>query len=369
MSKICHLFLMLGVWGSGVAMGHAQNIISRNAVIAIVHDTVITYGDVLKLTDPMSEGLENQYFDQPQLLKQRLVEVRTEGLNILIERKLILHDFETAGYNIPESIIDEEIKERVRKRFGDQERLIQTLKALGQTRESFRREWREQIIEEALRSKHVSAEIIISPYKIEAYYATNQEQFRVEDEVKLRSIWLGCGPDEEVERVKGLAMDILAKIGSGRPVAEMADYDQDSKKGAPQWVHRKSLNLGLTDIFFKLKAGEHSGVVGFWKEPGGLCWIYQYNKEGKIVTARRYGEREGKDVFLDEKKGQELEPDKLPIPQGFYLLAVEETRGSHIRPLAEVRDNIERTLVVEERSRIQKRWIDKLKNKIFWRTF
>jgi len=44
---------------------------------------------------------------------------------------------------------------------------------------------------------------------------------------------------------------------------------------------------------------------------------------------------------------------------------VEEKQEQRIKPLTEVHDDIERTLIAQERSRLHKRWIDRLKTKSF----
>lgn len=363
--------LVLSLLLTGARANLAQDIINVNGVVAVVHDMVITRGDVIYLTEPLLISLESQYRDRPQMLLQKRDEALQEGLSHLIERKLILHDFNTAGYNMPESIIEEDIKDRVRKRFGDRVRLIQTLKAEGRTYESFRKEVREQFIEEALRAHHVSSEIIISPYKIEAYYATNQARYQVDDQVKLRMIRVARAAADDLEQVKKRALEILNKIETGTPFAEMAGiYHQGTQPaGDWGWVNNTTLFKGLTDIFFKLKAGEHTGVIGRGNETDRLYWIYEYDKSGKIVSARKYGLSEDKEILLAEKPSEELAAANLVEPQEFYLLQVEETRGSHVQSLADVRAEIESLLIAQERARLQKRWIDRLQEKTFVQRF
>jgi parvulin-like peptidyl-prolyl isomerase len=56
-------------------------------------------------------------------------------------------------------------------------------------------------------------------------------------------------------------------------------------------------------------------------------------------------------------------------PEACYLMLVEDRRPAHVRPLGELRDEIERTLMLEQRARLQKRYVDKLKAKTFVRYF
>jgi hypothetical protein len=58
------------------------------------------------------------------------------------------------------------------------------------------------------------------------------------------------------------------------------------------------------------------------------------------------------------------------MPEGdCYVLLVEDARTAHYKPLPEVRDQIERNLILEERNRLEKKWIDRLKKKTFVNTF
>src|SRR5437899_8690405 len=104
-----------------------------NGVAVIVNDKIITYQDIeLFVAQPM-ELLERQYLSQPETLQKKKVELRTDGLEQLVERELILHEFKTAGYNLPESYLDDVVAERVKQRFGDRATATKTLKENGMT--------------------------------------------------------------------------------------------------------------------------------------------------------------------------------------------------------------------------------------------
>ena len=59
----------------------------------------------------------------------------------------------------------------------------------------------------------------------------------------------------------------------------------------------------------------------------------------------------------------------IETPQALYIMLVEQQRTTHTKPLADVREDIEKTLIVQERERLQKQYIEKLKQKIFFRYF
>ena len=94
---------------------------------------------------------------------------------------------------------------------------MKTFQAQGKTFEQFRKEMRDQYIDSALRNKNISQEIIISPYKMENYYLAHQDDFKIEDEIKLRMIVLNKTSADDTNTVK-LAREILTKIKDRRDV-------------------------------------------------------------------------------------------------------------------------------------------------------
>jgi peptidyl-prolyl cis-trans isomerase SurA len=294
-----------------------------NGIYVIVNEAVITYQEVELGIAPLVDLLQSQYGNQPQVLQQKVQQTRTEKIEELVTRQLILHDFKSAGYQLPESIVDDVVNERVRRNFGDRATLTKTLQAQGITYETFRKQQREQIIIEELIRKNISSEkILISPHKIETYYAAHADEFKLGDQVKLRMIVLNKNTDNP-EAAKKLAQEILNKIEGGASFSEMASvYSEGSQKaqgGDRGWIERSYFKKELSDAAFSLKAGQHSGVID--------------------------------------------------LPEACYLMLVEEVRAAHVRPLQEVRLEVENKLKTQEHARMQKQWIDRLKNKSFVRYY
>jgi parvulin-like peptidyl-prolyl isomerase len=126
--------------------------------------------------------------------------------------------------------------------------------------------------------------------------------------------------DQSAQRMAG---EILTQIKQGASFAQMASvYSQGSQRGQGGdwgWVERSVLRQQLADIAFALQPGQMSGI--------------------------------------------------LDTPQACYLMLVEQKRPAHVRPLSEVRDDIEATLRTQEQSRLEKQWIGELKKKTFIRYF
>src|ERR1041385_6563498 len=89
-----------------------------NGIKAVVHDSIVTKGEVERYTAPAEQVLRQQYRTQPKVYEQKLIEALNENLESLLERQLILRDFKAGGYNLPETIIDDAVQEEIRERHG-----------------------------------------------------------------------------------------------------------------------------------------------------------------------------------------------------------------------------------------------------------
>ncbi|HXT13370.1 MAG TPA: peptidyl-prolyl cis-trans isomerase [Candidatus Angelobacter sp.] len=295
-----------------------------DGIDSIVHDSVITFQDVDDASARVVQQLREEYAGQPDVLRQKLADAYKETLEELQERQLILHDFETAGYNLPESIIDEEFENYIKDKYhGDRVAFIKTLQEEGITYERARQDYRDTFIVEQMRIKNVSSAIIISPHKIETYYLDHKDDFKEEDRVKLRMIVLTNAPETDTTQTKRLAEEILGKLKGGASFADMATiYSQGSQArqgGEWDWVEKSVLRKELADVAFTLKPGQMSGVI--------------------------------------------------ETPGAYYIMLVEDRQDARVRPLADVRDQIEKLLLAKERTRLQQAWIEKLRKKTFVREF
>ena len=293
-------------------------------VDAVVHNSVVTYQEVDLSVAPFVQDLQRRYQGKPEAYQEKLTEILNDNLQQMISQQIILHEYERAGYKIPDSIIDQAVEERIRDKFGnDRAAFTKEMQAQGLTFEKFRQRVREQIIINAMQHNFVFEASIISPHKIEVYYAAHQADYQLDDRVKLRMIVLNKAVTDDGGQTKRMADEILAKIKAGTPFAEMASaYSQGSQAsqgGDLDWAEKKVLRKELADVAFTLKSGECSSI--------------------------------------------------LDLSDGYYILLVEAQDPAHVKPLKEVRAEIEKNIAIDDRNRLQKEWVDKLRKKTYVRLF
>jgi parvulin-like peptidyl-prolyl isomerase len=342
----------------------------RNGIAAVVNDSVITMQEVEEHVAVPLDALRRTHGKNPAQYHQKRLETLASGLEDLVVRQLILNDFKGAGIPVPETIIEDEIETRIRKRFGDRVTLTKTLQAQGVTFETFRQRVYDDMILQYMRQKNVAQAVVISPKKIEAYYTNNLVKFRLDDQVRLRMMVLKGTSAGSTEEARKLAREIIMKLDEGANFAEMAtiysEGSQQAEGGDWGWRERTYLRRGLSDIAFNLNPGQRSGLVGMGKGEEDGYVIYLYDKTGQLAIVRKYS---GKETLLEEKQVAPGEGEGIGEPSEFYLMLVEGKRPAHVRPLEEMRDDIEKELIAQEKARLQEAWVDRLRAKAFVRYF
>src|SRR5665213_2623535 len=78
-----------------------------DGINAVVGERVVTFAEVQDYTHLAAEALARQYAGQPDVFQQKLDAALNDGLEQLVERDLILHSFDTDGYKLPDSAVDD----------------------------------------------------------------------------------------------------------------------------------------------------------------------------------------------------------------------------------------------------------------------
>ncbi|PTX92188.1 parvulin peptidyl-prolyl isomerase [Verrucomicrobia bacterium LW23] len=308
-----------------------------DGVAAVVNKRVITFSEVRRLVGPAEQAVAQTM--QPAEAMQKIKELRLGALNTLIEKQLIIESFNEMGASIPDNIIDERIRSTIVEKFdGDRMAFVRTLAAQGLSIESYRTEIKNTFIVAALEARNVRQSVLISPYRIEQYYSENFKQYMQEDQVDLRIIFISAsafkerrlnakGVEEEFDPREEQIRAIYDRIVQGESFEDMArDYSEGvmrDRGGHMGWTKRGDISPTLANVAFKLRPGEMSKVI-------------------KIADT------------------------EMP---GYYLLKVDEVKRASVRPLAEVRDEIEGALIQNERLRLRQEWLDSLKVKAYVKMF
>lgn len=310
---------------SAVTPAPAQQATVVDGISAIVNQDVITISQVRELVGARERSLREVY--RGDELGERLNQLRLAALKDLIDRQLILQEFtkmQKDGANIPEHVVDDRVQSIIREEFGgDRGAFVRTLQAQGYTLTRFREIEREKIIVQAMRQSKMTDNFVISPTQIQNYYNNNKANFSTPEQVKLRMIVIRENDAGDIltgANKRQVAEEIRTKLVEGADFDRMAQmYSEDPSTqevgGDWGWIERNTLTENLSKAAFALKPGEVSPV--------------------------------------------------LALDGAYYILMVEARKSTQVKPITEVRDEIEGNLIQQERMKAQDRWLDTLRQKAF----
>lgn len=304
-----------------VSRSFAQKEQMVDGIAAVVNSNVITFGQVRELLMFRQRSLGQQQMTDE--MKEKMKASQEAAVKDLVDRQLIIDEFKTQGFQIPEYVVDDRMNSLIREEFGgDRTSFVRTLKAQGFSLSRFREVEKEKIIVQAMRQRAVKTDFVISPDKIEAFYRKNLDKYSTPEEIRLSMIVLrpdASGGDDPVAATREIAQEIRQKLADGADFPGMAQmYSQDSTAelgGDWGWIDRKTLTSELNGVAFSLSPGELSDVI--------------------------------------------------QVGDAFYIMRVEAKKAAVTKPLAEMRDEISQKLYEEERLRLQQQWIDGLRRKAF----
>ena len=345
-------------------------------ISAIVNDSVVTFHDVRDASRNSLGALEQIYIRQPELLQQKASAVMNEAREALVAKALIVDEFKNSIGVVPENMLDNQVNQQIRREFMDRENFRKSLRQKGMSMEKYRKMVHDDMIVRFMIDRNVRSAIIISPQKIEGYYTNHLDQYKVGNEVKLRMIVLRETSAPTMAAVKKLGQEIVTKLDAGEAFGEMAaiysEGSQRKQQGDWGWIDTDKMRRGLADVAFSLQPRERSPLIGLSYGQGEQYAVYRYDKQGRLVKVVKYSEKQGqKDQMIEEKdvSADDSSANGLPEPQEYYLMLVEDKRTARTKSLTEVKEEIERNLVVEERQRLHKQWIERLEAKAYVRRF
>jgi parvulin-like peptidyl-prolyl isomerase len=322
MTRIATFFaLALCVAGSA----WTQRVEVIDGIAAIVNNDVVTISQVRELIGARERSLREIYSGAE--LESKLNEMRLSAIKDLIDRQLILQEFkklQAKGASIPDYIVDDRVQAIIRQEFGgDRAAFVRTLQAQGYTLTRFKEIEKEKIIIQAMRQQKVDNNFVISPTQIQAYYDKNKQAYATPEQVKLRMIVIREGSSGDIPDIgskRELAEEIREKVAKGAEfdrMAEMYSEDETTQQvgGDWGWIERNTLNEKLTNVAFSLRPGEVSPVIA--------------------------------------------------IDNTYYIVMVEAKRHATIKPIGDVREEIEKNLIQQERTKAQQRWLDTLRQKAY----
>ncbi len=235
-----------------------------DSVIASVDGDAVSLGDILPSC--RNRELELQSSLKGEELYNAVREVRKKALDELIDRKLILRDFETSKpFTIPEQAIERYIDDmalsagvRSRTRFSIM------VRESGSSMEALRKKVRENIIIQAMRSRRVYTHVSVTPKEVYDYYKTNIDKFSTPELWRISMLLVDKNRAGREEIIKTVS-DKMNNGGSAGDFAELAvKYSSDpaaSSGGDLGEMEPENLRSEFKKAINKAEIGKFYGPV------------------------------------------------------------------------------------------------------------
>src|ERR1019366_9045614 len=209
---------------------------------------------------------------------------------------------------------------------GDSNLFLKALAAQGTAVEEVRERHRQSDLVAGATQEKVAVIPQPTPEQTEQYYHSHEKDFRVDESVELSLIVLKKNPTNRLATVESQRKDaaaIHARLIAGADFAAEAKLHSQGTRaqqgGDLGWLERKLLRKDLADAAFSLK-------------PGGLS-------------------------------------DVIETEEDCIIMQVADRRPGALKPLADVRVDILKTLQTQQRSAVISQWLGKLRAKAFLRYY
>jgi parvulin-like peptidyl-prolyl isomerase len=238
-----------------------------DGIVAYVDDKVVTMDTVLNELR-MSRQLWNT---SPDMQAAETVKYFPVFRDLLIERILILKEYEASGASLPAEALNERIKQVIAESYGGNEAALKhELRRGGITYAAWQKQVRENMIVQAMRHLQVEKKIYVSPKRIREYYAAHPEKFSTNDGVQLQTILLAPAQG------RATAEKLLTDLRNGADFAALArqhSTDQYASAGGDTGFIKPEDNYApeAVAIIKNLKIGEVSEIF----EVRGYCQIFK----------------------------------------------------------------------------------------------
>jgi len=226
-----------------------------DAILAVVNDDVITYEDLKGFLNTIYIQLKSEGKSQDEIAAV-MKTYQKEGLDRLIENKLLVDAADEQGMSIRPRAIDERVED-IRKQYSSEEEFISSLLSEGMTITDLRNKVSDQLKARYVVELEVKDKIFVNPQEVTEFYETNSDKFQEPEKVELDSIFIAYG--EDASQARAQASEALERVRNGENFIEVANkYSQYPSVGM---VQKNQMVPVLEEIIFAMKEGDISNLI------------------------------------------------------------------------------------------------------------
>lgn len=172
-------------------------------ILVKINDEIITQFDLEEEMKPIYAKIKGKTLSSDQ--KAQLEDLRKQTLEKMINDKLMAQEVKKYQIEIPDKVIDDEIKNMKEERGLDDEQFHEMVKADGLTQEEFRARLRALLEKQELLGYMVHSKVLVTDSEIQEEYEARRDDYLLEKLVELSIILLP--PDIAAQEVKKRIQD------------------------------------------------------------------------------------------------------------------------------------------------------------------
>ncbi len=312
--KKYYLFFVYGLLSMVCCLPvHSAEVLER--ILAVVNDEIVTEQDLEVVMAPVVAQYRTSFTGAEY--DQKIQEARQEFLTKVIDDKLILSEAKRKQVILKDQEVDEMMTE-VRNKFPSREAFVAAIEGQGLSEKKLWNRFHDQLMTQKLVAYEVKSKVSVSPGEVNEYYKKHSQDFMQGEKVELQHILIRISTHTE-EEARQMASKIASEAKSGVAFEELAKTYSEGAEA---------------------------------KEGGKMGWV----EKGQLM-----GEIDEK-VFMLEP-GQITEPIMSSL--GFHIFKVLDKTSLSIKPLSEVRGDIQDRIFREKLRERLEAWMQSLKKNAY----
>jgi len=253
-SKILSIFVLGAVFSSAIPSGAFAKVIN-DGIIAIVNDDVITLKDLRQYIDNIYGQLKVEG-KSPEEIKEIMSAYQDEGLNKLIDDKLILGEANAKGLELRPDMINKRVKE-IKDHYSSEDEFLAVLDSQGLTVTDLRQKITDQMKAKYIVEEEVRSKIMVNPQEVTKYYEAHPDEFQRKPSRDLLSIYISFSRGKEQARNR--ASEARSRWTMGEDFELL--FKEFSELPSVGKIETGQMVPAIEQEIFKLNLGEISSLV------------------------------------------------------------------------------------------------------------
>jgi peptidyl-prolyl cis-trans isomerase SurA len=311
MRRLASVFGLLLLFAS---VARAAEVVER--ILAVVNDEIVTEQDLEIVMAPVIAQYRTMYAGGEY--EEKAKQARQEFLSKVIDDKLILSEAKRKQVIVKDEEVDAMLAD-VRNKFSSREAFLATIEEQGMTEKKLWNRFRDQLMTQKLISYEVKSKVSVSPGEVNEYYKANEQAFKQGDRARLQHILIRTSARTE-EEANALADDLRVQLDAGANFEELARKHSEgaeaSEGGEMGWIEKGQLMGEIDEKVFALQPGQLAGPI-----PSSLGYHLFKMAARKEISVKPLADVRGEiqEILFKQKLGDRLDGWMKALKKNAYI--------------------------------------------------